>query len=127
MVRRSTRLSRGPGAAAADRWGTRLQASDRRRRRTTRLPAVAALAAAALLAGLAVGEPSSARSVSTATSAVRSARTCPLNAKLVPRCGVLWGAYAQAVGGQQARGAFRHLERVSGSRFSVVHYYHQGT
>jgi hypothetical protein len=88
---------------------------------------VAALAAAALLAGLAVGEPSSARSVSTATSAVRSARTCPLNAKLVPRCGVLWGAYAQAVGGQQARGAFRHLERVSGSRFSVVHYYHQGT
>ena len=50
-----------------------------------------------------------------------------MNHHLVPRCGVLWGAYAQTVNGQQPLDAFRHLERVSGSRFSVVRYYHQGT
>jgi hypothetical protein len=65
--------------------------------------------------------------MSPSTPMGRSTRACPLNDNLVPRCGVLWGAYAQAVGRQQALGAFRHLERVSGNRFSIVHYYHQGT
>jgi hypothetical protein len=96
---------------------------------------VAALAAAALLTTvlttLVGGGPSSAGpadpAATYASSTPRATRTCPLNKNLVPRCGVLWGAYAQAVGSQQALGAFRHLERVSGSRFSVVHYYHQGT
>jgi hypothetical protein len=31
------------------------------------------------------------------------------------------------VGGQPALAAFQELERLSGSRFSVVHYYHQGS
>jgi len=65
--------------------------------------------------------------VARATASARATHPCPLNHDLVPRCGVLFGAYAQAVGGQPALGAFRHLQRVSGARFSIVHYYHQGT
>jgi hypothetical protein len=84
-----------------------------------------------MVTALLVGDPSSARPAAPAStsraSATRATRTCPLNKHLVPRCGVLWGAYAQAVGNQQALDAFRHLQRVTGSRFSIVHYYHQGT
>ena len=131
MMRRSTGLSRGPAVPAADHGGARHEARDHHyhRRRTTRLPAVAALAAAALLAGLCAGDPSSARPAepTTASSVARATPACPLNHNLVPRCGVLWGAYAQAVGGQPALEAFQQLERVSGTRFSVVHYYHQGS
>ena len=87
------------------------------------------LATAGLLAGLSLGAPTSAGPSQPATHPVsqRAAGACPLNHDLVPRCGVLWGAYAQSVGRQTASGAFRALEHVSGSRFSVVHYYHQGT
>lgn len=49
---------------------------------------------------------------------------CPLNVKLVPSCGVLWGAYAASRPGQGWVTPFTSLERVMGRRFDVVKRYH---
>jgi hypothetical protein len=51
---------------------------------------------------------------------------CPLSALLVPRCGVLFGAYVQPTGSQSSEQAFTSLEHRTGSHLRVLHFYHGG-
>lgn len=81
---------------------------------------------------MAVIAPSSARTTdgdrSTATAGQQTAArsTCHLNRILRPSCGVLFGAYAHPRGSQTPEQAFRRLQRMSGSKLEVMHFYHQG-
>ena len=57
-----------------------------------------------------------------------AARTgsCHLNRILRPTCGVLFGAYAHPTGSQSPEQAFRQLQRRTGTKLRVMHFYHQG-
>ena len=54
-------------------------------------------------------------------------RTCTLNAKLVPSCGVLFGAFVKPLDGQTPEQAFQGLETLTGHTMQVEHFYYQGT
>jgi Glycosyl hydrolase family 26 len=54
-------------------------------------------------------------------------RHCPSNALLVPKCGVMFGAYVKPEGGQSSEGAFTSLQQRTGSHLRVLHFYHGGT
>src|SRR4051812_32921893 len=58
--------------------------------------------------------------------AVLSAGTgsCPLDQRLVPRCGALWGVYAASGPGQGWASPFTTLERHMRRRFDIVKRYH---
>ncbi|MDQ6686096.1 MAG: endoglucanase [Actinomycetota bacterium] len=54
--------------------------------------------------------------------------TCPLSAKLVPRCGVLWGAAVNPVFPAESwDSAFAAFAQASGRSLDVAHYYEAGT
>ena len=63
------------------------------------------------------------------TSAAHGSRSqrCGLSAMLVPRCGRLFGAFAQPKGGQSSEQAFTSLQRQTGAHLRVLHFYHGGT
>jgi hypothetical protein len=66
-------------------------------------------------------------SASASTTGARTAtRHCPLSKLLVPRCGVMFGAFVRPEGGQSSEEAFRSLERRTGSPLKVFHFYHGG-
>jgi hypothetical protein len=99
--------------------------------------AAGALAAVGALC-VATGAPSAARPTdagagtgaharATSLDAAPRAKHCPLDAKLVPSCGVLFGAYVHPVGDQSQEQAYRWLQRATGSHMRVLHFYHQGT
>src|SRR3954465_7514569 len=136
MMRRFEGLSRGFGFLGAGPRGARLVLNQDRSgrpagRRSTRPMAV--LQALALVGALclAVWAPASARPVDqagagAAAGAARS-QSCHLNQILRPSCGVLFGAFAQPVGSESSKQAFPRLERMTGGRLKVLHFYHQGT
>jgi hypothetical protein len=55
------------------------------------------------------------------------AKHCPLSATLVPKCGVLFGAYVQPQGSQSSEQAFASLQQRTGSHLRILHFYHGGT
>jgi hypothetical protein len=65
-----------------------------------------------------------ATSRTTAAGGGAQAKSCPLNAILVPKCGRLFGAYSKPEGGQSSEEAFTSLQRRTGSRLRVLHFYH---
>jgi hypothetical protein len=108
-------------------------------RRFTKISPVALLASLALGAGLATSgtalansRPTSAAAAAashatTAKTHAAKAKHCPLNALLVPKCGVLFGAYVKPKGSQSSESAFTSLEQRTGSHLRVLHFYHGGT
>jgi hypothetical protein len=63
----------------------------------------------------------------TAQTPASHAKRCPLNALLVPKCGVLFGAYVKPQGSQSSEQAFTSLQHRTGSHLRVLHFYHGGT
>jgi hypothetical protein len=61
---------------------------------------------------------------STNTGATRVATVCTLSAKLVPSCGVLWGAYKPASAGETWQTTVTNLESQVGRPFDIVYRYH---
>ncbi len=55
------------------------------------------------------------------------AEGCHLNRILRPTCGVLFGAFAQPRGSESSEQAFKRLERTTGGKLRIMHFYHQGT
>src|SRR3954447_6881636 len=85
-----------------------------------RRAAVAAGASAALIAAAAA--PGAAAPATTVTAA----KTCKVDAQLVPTCGVLWGAAAGGFTSTPRDQALYQWEKTSGRPTSIYHTYHSG-
>jgi hypothetical protein len=85
------------------------------------------LSVAATLAGLgtALAAPAAAPAA-TKPATGRSAQQCVTGAKLVPSCGVLWGAAAGGFTGRPRDAELRTWERRSGRTATIFHTYHRG-
>jgi hypothetical protein len=93
-------------------------------RRSTTISLVALLASLALGAGFG----SSGSAVASTRPSQHQARGhtvhCPLSPLLVPKCGVMFGAYAEPTGSQSSEQAFTSLQQQTGSHLRVLHFYH---
>jgi hypothetical protein len=104
-------------------------------RRSTKTSLVALLSALALGAAFAPSGTALANSRPTtltgtgspAAKAGAAAKHCPLSSDLVPKCGVMFGAFAQPHGNQSSEQAFTSLQQQTGSHLRVLHFYHGGT
>jgi hypothetical protein len=85
------------------------------------------LSVAATLAGLgaALAVPAAA-SAATEPATDPSGRRCVTDAKLVPSCGVLWGAAAGGFTGRPRDAELKTWERRSGRTSTIFHTYHKG-
>ncbi|GID28267.1 glycoside hydrolase family 26 protein [Paractinoplanes brasiliensis] len=85
---------------------------------------------AALVAGVGAAfgaGPATAQAATNATSATKpAAQQCVTDAKLVPSCGVLWGAAAGGFTGKPRDLEHRNWERLSGRTATIFHTYHKG-
>ncbi|GAA3191639.1 glycoside hydrolase family 26 protein [Dactylosporangium siamense] len=89
--------------------------SDRIRRAVRRLLPVGVLAAAALVGATTGG-----------TAASAAGAPCTVDAKLVPSCGVLWGAAAGGFSDVPRDEALKTFERKTGRTAAIYHTYHKG-
>ncbi|MFC5007744.1 glycoside hydrolase family 26 protein [Dactylosporangium cerinum] len=94
--------------------------SDRIRRAVRRLLPFGVLAAG-VLAGAGTGQAAFA-----AEGAPAAGSQCTVNAKLVPTCGVLWGAAAGGFSDVPRDEALKTFERKTGRTAAIYHTYHKG-
>ena len=85
---------------------------------------VLAASVAGAVTALAGTTPAAAATVPAASPAVRPA--CTTDAKLVPSCGVLWGAAAGGFSATPRDRALKAWEKTSGRTASIFHTYHKG-
>jgi beta-mannanase len=92
--------------------------------RSTLRKTVLTLTALAAGCGIATAAPASAQAAPTTTAA--AAKTCVTGAKLVPTCGVLWGAAAGGFTGKPRDAEHKAWEKLSGRTATIFHTYHKG-
>ncbi|AEV86502.1 endoglucanase [Actinoplanes sp. SE50] len=93
-------------------------------KRSTLRKTVLTLAALAAGLGIATAAPASAQAAP--TTAKTTTKECVTGAKLVPTCGVLWGAAAGGFTGKPREVEHRAWERASGRTATIFHTYHKG-
>jgi beta-mannanase len=84
------------------------------------------LSVAATLAGLGAAVTAPAAAHAGATPATGSPAACVTGAKLVPSCGVLWGAAAGGFTGAPRDAELKTWEKKSGRTATIFHTYHKG-
>ncbi|WIM94197.1 endoglucanase [Actinoplanes oblitus] len=89
-------------------------------KRSTLRTTVLTLASLVAGLGIATAAPASAQAAPTTT------KTCVTGAKLVPSCGVLWGAAAGGFTGKPRDEEHKAWEKLSGRTATIFHTYHKG-
>ncbi|WP_436529215.1 glycoside hydrolase family 26 protein [Actinoplanes sp. HUAS TT8] len=92
------------------------------KRSTLRKTVLTLTALAAGVAGVVTGTPAQASPTAASTSGTH----CETGAKLVPTCGVLWGAAAGGFTGKPRDVEHRNWEQLSGRTATIFHTYHKG-
>ncbi|BCJ40876.1 hypothetical protein GCM10010168_48240 [Actinoplanes ianthinogenes] len=90
-------------------------------KRSTLRKTVLTLASLVAGLGIATAAPATAQAAPTSTT-----KTCVTGAKLVPTCGVLWGAAAGGFTGKPRDTEHKAWEKLSGRTATIFHTYHKG-